>query len=894
MTLSTYASDLLEREPALLCLQRLQQRASAGQGGMLLLTGEAGLGKSSVLRHWAHGLDAGSELWWGGCDDLFSPRPLGPLRDMALRLGSPAQPLLDLLDAGAPATRLFGWLQERLSRSPRPCLLVFEDVHWADEGTLDLLRFLGRRLAAWPCAMVLSYRAEEVMPPHPLCQVLADLPGAGLQRLALEPLSTAAVAALAARAGRPCDGLHEATGGNPFYVTEVLGSGLAEAGQGVPSSVRDAVRARLSRLGADERELLDRLSQLPGEAPAWLLQAWLPAALVAALDRCVARGLLLPSDTGLGFRHALARRATAEAVPAARRRALHAELLQLLSRPPAGSRPVALSQRLHHACQAADTAQILALAPQAAREAAGLGAHREAAKHLEQALRVSGEAGIEQRANLLQDWSYETGLSLIDEPVIAARQQAVELWRALGRHDRVGDNLRWLSRLYWYRGESVLAERYAEEAVAVLESLPAGPELAWAYALRAQLHMLQDHAELAIAWGLRAVALAEALDQPEVLCHALNSVGTAELFDGRPEGHERLQRSLALALAHGYDEHAARVYTNASEHAVVFKDFARAEPLLQAGLAFDRQRDLDAWTHYLEGWLAQLRMEQGRLAEAEALATAVLALPRLTAVMRLPALSVLARVRMRLAAPDAGALLDQALALAHAGGGAERLVAVVAAQAEQAWLAGDEAACRAALARLDGLDTVNAVCWSAGEAAVWRLRAGLAAGLQHCAAPPWDLELRGDPAAAAEAWLALGAAPEAALALLRCAELQQGPPAAHCLARALQLFEAGGHMAGVAGVRRLARRLGLQAGLPRRARGPYREARQHRFGLTAREQQMLDLIGAGLRNTEIGQRLGLSQRTVEHHVSAMLAKLSVADRSQALALARREGLLPAP
>jgi DNA-binding NarL/FixJ family response regulator len=887
----TASPDLLEREDALQALARLLQRAHQGQGGVLLLTGEAGLGKSSVLRQCLRGLPPGTELWLGGCDDLFSPRPLGPLRDMALRLGQEARGLLKMIDAGVALPRLFDWLQEHLARAHRPCLLVFEDVHWADEGTLDLLRFLGRRVAAWPCALVLSYRAEEVIGSHPLCQVLADLPGAGVQRLALRPLSPDAVAALARQAGRPAEGLHQATGGNPFYITEVLNSGLADAQQGVPSSVREAVQARLSRLAADERELLHRLSQLPAAAPLWLLRAWLPPEAAAALQPCLERGLLVQGDQGLAFRHALARRATAEAVPPVRRQALHAELLRLLAAPPPGARPVALSQRLHHACEAGDAAQILLLAPLAAREAASLGAHREAAQHLEQALRVAEQAEPAQRASLLQDWSYEAGLSVIDERVIAARRQAIELWRGLGRSDRVGDNLRWLSRLHWYRGEPELANQFAEQAVAVLESGPSSPELAWACALRAQLHMLQDHPDEAIAWGQRAVALAEALEQPEVLCHALNSIGTAELFSGRPQGQAKLERSLALALAHGFDEHAARVYTNSAEHAVVFKDFRRAEPLLEAGLAFDRSHDLDAWTHYLQGWLAQLRLEQGRLAEAEELAAGILALPRLTAMMRLPALTVLARVRMRRGAADAGRLLDEALEQACHGGGTERVVAVAAARAEQAWLAGDAAACRAALAPLEQLDTLQAICWSAGEAAVWRLRAGLAPGPSRCGAAPWDLELQGDAGAAAQAWLDLGAPHEAALALLRAAELASAEQAGEPLARALALFEAGGHAAGVAGVRRLARQHGLHAALPRHARGPYRAARSHPFGLTAREQQMLDLIGEGLHNREIGRRLGLSQRTVEHHVSALLAKLAVADRGQALALARRQGLL---
>ncbi len=181
-----------------------------------------------------------------------------------------------------------------------------------------------------------------------------------------------------------------------------------------------------------------------------------------------------------------------------------------------------------------------------------------------------------------------------------------------------------------------------------------------AYSARSQLHMLNDRVDEAVDWGLRAIALAEKMGEVETRVHALNNVGTALLLAGRPGGRERIEESLALALEHGFHEQAARAYTNFAEYAVVFKDFALAERILAEGIAFDTRHDLDAWTHYLVGRQAQLRIEQGRLREAETIARGVMRLERLTLVMRLPALTVLGRVRVRLGEPDGPALLEQA------------------------------------------------------------------------------------------------------------------------------------------------------------------------------------------------------------------------------------------
>lgn len=887
---------LLERDGELQAAGAAVRRARESCGGIVLVGGEAGIGKTALIAAIAAQAGAdGLRVLRGGCEDLFAPRPLGALRDIA-GLHFPA--LAGRMDGGATAATVFAAFLQLLATSRDCSLVIFEDLHWADEATLDLVRYLGRRIAPLPALLLLSYRDDELEGHQRLRQVLGDLPASQLTRLAPAPLSPAAVATLAQAAGRTGDGLHDLTGGNPFYVTEVLASGVTDPRAGVPTSVRDAVHTRLARLAPSQRAVLDALCVEPGRAELWLARALLGAGAEADIDACIARGVLVADDGVLSFRHELARRAVADALPPLQRRQRHAALLAALLSPPAGVAAPPLSRLVHHAGQAGDAARVLELAPRAAQQAAVLGAHREAAQQLAAALRHADQAPPEQRAELYESWSYESGLSqAIDERVIDARHQAIALWRQLGRLDKVGLNLRWLWRLHWYRGEAAIAEAYADQAVAILEPLPPCAELAWAYSLRSQMHMLRNRSAAAVEWGQRAIGLATQLGESEILCHALNNVGTAELLAGDDSGSAKLERSLAIALEHGFHEHAARVYTNAGELAVVWKQFERAERWLLEGIHFDRTHDLDAWTHYLVGWLAQLRLEQGRFDEADRIANEVLTLPQLTAVMRLPALTVLARLQVRRNDAAASATLAQALAVALPTAEVQRIAPLAATLAEACWLRADLPGCRAALDHLQGLTGVGADPWEAGEMAVWQRRSSaqpastLAVDVQPGIPLPWRLELQGRAAAAADAWLALGAPNEAALALLQAA-LECGPAgAAPLLARGLALADQIGAAAAAARMRSLGRRWGLLKLLPGRKRGRYSAARSHPYGLSAREQQVLQALGQRQRNTDIAALLGVAERTVEHHVSAVLRKLDASDRVRAVDIALGQGLL---
>jgi DNA-binding CsgD family transcriptional regulator len=864
---------LIERDEPMKALRAAEQQAAAGHGSVVVIGGEAGIGKTSLLRAFADGAAKSHRVLWGGCEALFTPRPLGPLHDIAPALDAK---LAGLLDDGAPPAKIFRALLAVLQEMQGTAIVIFEDVHWADHATLDLIKYLGRRMMLLGALLIISLRSDEMEPQHPLAQVLGDLPAGSTIRIDLKPLSKTGVAALAAASGQTAEELYRVTRGNPFFVTQLLQRDDPTRGA-LPASLRDAVWAKLARLKPEERALAEAMSIVPGGIEGWLLRRLIdhdPEGL--ALPSLVERG----DQSHYVFRHELARLATLERLSPERQRALHGRVLAAML--DKADQP--LSRLVHHAAGAGDAAKVLELAPKAAAEAARLGAHQQAAAHWASALRFADRAAPELAAELYESWAYEAGLSLkIDEALIDALHKAVALWRQAGRTDRVGHDLRWLSRFHWYRGEAKQANDYLDQAISALETANSGPELAKAYAARAQMHMLNDRAAEAVEWGERAIALAESHGDIETRVHALNTVGTALLNSGG-DGHAHLEESLRLALEHGFDEQAARAYTNYGEWAVLFRDFPLAERLLAEGIAFDTRHDLDAWTYYLTGRLAQLRMDQGRLREAETIAKGVLALERQTLLMKLPALMVLAKVHMRLGEADAKALLQQALKDALATGEQQYIAPARLALAEAAWLSGDLEACRQELRQVAALDVKGFDPWERGEFAVWWKRAAFRETYPAADAPiaaPRRAEVAGDHAGAAETWAKLGLPYEAGMTLL---QQQTG----EALARAASLFQSIDAKAAERVARRLARETGTGKLLPKRRRGPYSASRAHPLGLTSREVEILACLAEGMSNHEIAHKLLRSQRTIEHHVSAVLGKLNAASRLDVVLRLRSE------
>ncbi len=876
------SATLIERDQQVDALFAAVASAVAGRGKTVVISGEAGIGKTALLQEFAARKPAGTQLLWGGSDALFTPQPLGPLRDMAGEIDPGIAKLLkDVAAQDQIFPALLQVLQNGHGNDTR--VLFFEDVHWADNATLDLIKYLGRRIAYLRVVLVLTLRSDEVGAGHALSQVLGELPTASTIRMMLKPLSAAGIAQLARASNQDAAELHRVTMGNPFFATELLAN-TDLAGSGIPASVRDAVWARLQRLAPKERELLEAVSIAPSGAEDWFAEALIGENADTAIDTCVARSLLFKDGEGrFRFRHELARAATMERLPPATQKQLHRRAFAALS----GRASFPLSCLTHHAAGAGDSESVLALAPRAAAEAIKLGAHREAVTHLATAISHSATALPEVLAQLYEDWAYQSSLALkIDQPILDGARMAVELWRGLGRADKVALNLRRLSRYHWYRGERQLTVQFADEAIAALADVPPGRDLAMAYSARAQLYMFNDQFDEAIVLSRKAIALAEQTHDIETRIHALNNLGGSMLFAGSADGKPYMEESLALALAHGFHDLANRAYMNYGEYAILAKEFDVAERLLSEAIAFNTKQDLDANIQMLSGRLAQLRLEQGRFDEAETIAAGVLGIQGLALVVQLPARFMLAKTRMRLGKDDGSARVQQALVDALKTEEQQHIVPARLTAIELAWLHGDVRAAHAqlealSLLRLDGLDS-----WDMGSFAVWWKRCGMPGVFPYPKAQiatAREAEIRAETEAAAREWNRLGQPYEAALALMSKPD---------CLAQAVAMLDELGAKPAAALTREMAKQNGISLKAAAK-RGPYGAARRHPLGLTSREAEVFDLLVQGHSNTVIAKRLKRSPRTVEHHVSALLGKLNASSRMDVLLRLRNEPWLAA-
>ena len=847
--------ELVEREELLGQLSDLFETTRKGHGRLALVGGEAGSGKTALMRVFVDHLDRNVRVLWGTCDPLSTPRPLAPFLDM--------QRLATLIPPKRKRHDVLRTILEELS--PRTVMVV-EDAHWADGATLDALRFVGRRVESTKGLLLVTYRDDEIEADHPFRTILGDLATAtGCERLQVPPLTEGGVARLLGQKALEPGQLHRITGGNPFFVTEVL----ATPGATLPDTVSDAVLARVGRLSPQARDLLELVSVAPGGLETDVILDLIPQG-GSALDESAERGVLVMDGNLVTFRHELARLAVEESVSIATKRLLHLRLLDVLE-----SRPAIGGARLsHHAYEAGDGERVLRHAQAAAREASARGAHREAADQYAKATEHARHLRPSKLGDLLSAWADEAHNFEDRYRVADVRAQVVELHRRAG--DRLGEGVALvkLARALSITGRYAEAERTAGEAAQLLEEIGEWPDLAFAHAQHAYILEMDYRAEEAVTWASKAIELASRINAPRALSLALQVKGEVDIiFHEDLEGVRELSESHRLALTMGDDHNAALALLNLGASLMVVRRYREALVSLEQALAFARERDLDRWAAEATAWIGRIRLETGSWEQAEELAKTAMKDTRFPGGNT--ALYVHGRILARRGLQDGRRSLAQAWETARAlrflGVECEAITGYV----EAAWLAGgeDEMA-RLVPAAREILDRVR-VPWLVSELAFRLWRAGELDDPPSAIVGPFALHMSGDWEGAAHEWERIGCPYEQAEALADGDE-----PA---MRQALTIFSELGADAAGDRVRATMRSAGIRR-VPSRPRASTRTAPAQ---LTRRQLEVLALIEAGLSNSEIANRLFISEKTAGHHVSAILRKLNVRSRAEAASTARK-------
>jgi DNA-binding CsgD family transcriptional regulator/tetratricopeptide (TPR) repeat protein len=850
---------LIEREEQLRALGEVVAESSAGR--VVLLSGEAGFGKTSILQVLINSLDHRYRVMVAACEPVGIPVAFGPLFDLLEEF--PEELRNDIRSAARRPAVYAGMLD--ILKNDR-IVLVLEDMHWADEATLGLVRYLGKRIEAGS-TLIVTYRSEEVDLTHPLRLVMADL-GSVAERIELPALTPSGVAELTR--GLDLDPLkvHAATLGNPFFVGEITRSPELK----LPPTIGNAVLASAGQLPHEAMELLYMLALSPEGLDLDLVTSSSPQA-GAHLDLAVQRRLLASKGDLVTCRHDLIRESLLEEMPPAMGHMLHRRLLGFLEARATGAPDVA--KLAYHSVGAGDAEKAVSFSLQAAGEASSSGAHRQAAFHYANVLEFS--------ASMSDD---TLGIALLE----AAKEQclvnefdrASELaGRRIGVMNTKSDQARaraWFSYFLSRKNDLEACRREADLSIKVLESESASEELAVGLAVVAWVELVEGNREEAIRRGDEAVAVARAAGTPPVEVHAATTAGTARALLLDPYGPIQMEKAAEQGLNGNLGEFAARALNNLGLISLWRGQLEDARSGFDRLIEYCSAHELDAW--YIAGIAtrASINLASGDWDEVDDDLEIVLG-QRTCVQTEVETLITAATLRSRRGDPVATEMIGDALDRIAGSTDHESLVAACALAMEGAWISvhplGD------AIERYRIVQGLPA--WgndSSGREILgfWARRLGFNRPDGHIPGPA-GLEWDGRLQEAAESWEKRGFPVEAGItrAMLPDADLNS-------VFSELNRLNAEGV---IRGLRRELQRRGLR-GIPR---GQRSATRQNPAGLTPRQADVLALMTSGLSNAAIAKELFITEKTASHHVSAILAKLNVSSRLQAAAVATANGWL---
>ncbi len=854
---------LLEREDELGMLAGVVDRTAGGRGCLVLVGGEAGIGKTSLMRALGARTGEGVTFLIGACEALSVPVPLGPLRELFEAAGAG-----DLIEHGGDDRLVLARALLKALAERSPAVAVIEDAHWADPLTLDLIRFLARRVEAISVAMIVTYRDDEVAANPALGLLLGDLATSpSVRRILLRPLSEPAVGELAGPSGLDAGELARATGGNPFLVVEAIA-----AGGRLPASVRDAALARAGRLSLSARSVVDAAAVIGQRFGPELLESMVPAS-ADAVEEALARGVLVAHGSVLGFRHELIREAIESSISPPRRVELHARVLTALAKQTGAADNARLA---HHAELGGLTAEACRYATLAAVEAERVGALREMRLQAERALRLGADLAPGERFELLVQYSRAANFSSTRlEDASSAAEQAVVLAEQLRDPRKQGRGLVVLAWALWSLDRVVEAKGAAERAIAVLEPTADVAALARAYSTHIRMEATAFDPAVAIESAPRALELAASAGLEEITIDIDISVALARGHRGETEALTLLSGALTAATKAGLTIQTVRAYVNSVFLGALLREHGFVDVKTHEALALFDEYQTTIPGYAIEIFRARSLLDRGRWDEALATATRT---DRDWVAETPVAHAIEGIIGARRGEHGSARLLERAWEELQAVAESSRHGTIRVSLVEAAWLRGEHRGVLGYLRSARDSPAVARFARSASELALWASRYGVEFEAPAGAPAPVSLELAGDWRGAIRAWRELEAPYEGALAAL--------PADEHAAREALATL----HRLGASAAARAFTRERAMRGA-RASRGPRRSTLAHPAGLTRREQQVLDLLATGATNAAIASTLHLSERTVAHHVSAILGKLGARNRLAAIEQARARGLL---
>lgn len=930
---------LIGRERQLDALSAPLDDVTKGRGRTVLIAGEAGIGKSALVRRFAEMARArGARVAVGECVEIDARRPLGPFVEIVdsverqgLIRGERTRP-----DAGIMVVddatlgrmqRSFATLFAQLGRTA-PLVAIIDDLHWADEASLDLFLYLARSLRDERFLLIGTYRSDEMHRTHPTRPLLAELARRRLaEEIVVPPLDRGQVAEMlreTLRSDREVapalrDAIHARCEGGPFFVEEVL-KAMQRSGRltfadrewrptedltdlELPDTVRDAVLARLDALDPDARRILQVAAVVGQTFDVDLVRDVTGASeesMIAALRSAIDAQLAVAATAGgapSAFRHALTRESVlSELIEPARRR-LHRAIGSAIERSAEGGVGSAVEELAYHFDEGRDADRAFRYRRLAAERAFGAGGFARAVHHWGRALALV-PPGWADVGDLYMHLARSAELAADLRRAVTAADEARACFEGRGDPLRAGEALTHAARCRWHLGENEAAATLGAGAVRVLEPLGPTRELAAAHAEMARQAYIDLRFSDAEAWATKAIGVAREVGVEEIEIDATVTIGMVTRLQGHPEGLAKVRDGIDRGVARGLVRAASRAYSQ-------LEGALRGE-----GRWSDSRRVFEEWlrfaerTGFSEDFFIAAQIDHSfRDGDVDsALRSAARAGDSIGGMYVRIFESIFRIVRggpgpERTTVAAALARLQRSGRTHSAGGTIIAAMADVVARDLPSALARMEsiAPTMARLSifhpRIPGLALGVLAARASGDADALARWLGLA--LESGDAP--DARRAAWALAAAEESVDAGDLEAADRSYARSlADFREMAPVvwsaisirrAEVLASAGRRAEAAAALAPVASFWRTARATWYLADLARWAakhglRLADAEGEKDRKPLTAREREVARFVSEGLSNKDIAERLVISERTAEGHVQHIMDKLGFRSRAQ--------------